>query len=464
VAARHLTPVGYGPFSVAVTIVLWLKILLRSVLLPGFRKAVSEDPSRLRAAVGLGWRWYAPLAAGALLLFVGAIPLLARLLGDPSLARLLIFAALDLPFSAALLFGHSVLNGLRQYGWFAVSLLAYSLGRTGGAIALLALGFGAGAALGGLALGSLVGGALALAGIASRLRAEPASDYPPLLSRSWMWTAAAVPSSFGWATLASLDLWTVQALSVDEGATGRYAAAFMVAQVPYLLLQGVSLALFPRLSEALASGRRELARGVTARALRLALLVLPGLCVVVAVSAAEVLSLLMSPEYAPAGPVLRLLFAATALGAAAELLLGVPAAADRPRVRTAVILSMLGLQAALLVVLVPTRGGVGAAWAMLGTMGAGAAAGVILTARYTGVLPPLGTALRVALSASLVFAAGSLWEAAGLEVAAKTATLGLLYLAVLVISREITSADLRELARAFSRRGGRRPAAPTARD
>jgi O-antigen/teichoic acid export membrane protein len=298
--------------------------------------------------------------------------------------------------------------------------------------------------------------------VASRLRQEPVTEYPDLLRRSWMWTGAMVPSSFGRATVMSLDLWMVQALAAGSESVGLYAAAFMVAQVPYLLVQGLMLSLFPKVSGALVAGSTELARRVTTQAIRLTLLLVPPACVLVGVSSSEILSLLMSSDYVSAGPVLRVLFTATALLATALLFLTIPPAADRPRVRTVSVLSILVLDAGLLAFFIPAWGLLGAAWATLIAFGSGALLSLVLVFHYTRALPPLGTVVRVGLAVALIGGIGSRWEAAGLEVIAKGAALGAIYLAALVATRELGAADLRDLTRAL--RPVARPTGAESRD
>ncbi|MFH0963093.1 MAG: oligosaccharide flippase family protein [Planctomycetota bacterium] len=458
VAARKLPQESYGQFVVVLSVLGWLRVLQGMLLVTGFRKVVSEDHRRLGAALTVGARYYAVVSAALFIVYLADIPLIAYVFGERAPARLLLIAGLEIPFAAVLILSRLLLGAVRQYVAVAASLMLYAGVRAGAAVALLILGLGPAGPILGEVIASAVAGALALTLCLRANAAIPAVAYPPLMRRAVMWTALELPGNLGLRTLASVDLWMLAALVQDSSLVGLYGTAYAFSRLPQFLFTGMVTAVFPRVSGALAEGKRELARSVSRQAVRLLMLVLVPACFIVASSSSEILTLLFSSRYASGGSTLAILMAAMSCSGCLLLLCELLAAADRLGKRLSLVVVLLPLSLALNALLIPRWGLTGAATASLATFAVGVAAGAALAQRHLDILPSPWTLLRCLGASGLSYGIGLLWPAEGMMLVVKLAALGALYVAALLLMGEVTREDWKHLAGVVARDAGRQAA------
>lgn len=451
-AARLLdSRADYGRFVVVLSVMTWVKYSHGLLLLPGFRKIVSEDHRRLRPALIAAAKWYTLIALAFFLAFRGCAPLLARALGDPALVPFLALAALEIPFFAALFMSRQLLTAIRRYASAGVPMMVYAVVRAGVACSLLLLGYGVAGAIGGHVIGTLVACVIALT-LCLRAQAQiPEAPYPAMMRRALHWTALEFPASLGMLTLASLDLWLVGRLIEDRELTGLYGAAFTLSRLPQFFVVGMRGAVFPRVSGALAEGKSDLAREVGAKAIRLLIMLFVPFCCLMAGAGRQIVELLFPAKFGGAGgPVVLLSIAMSCLGLT-MLLCSLVAAANRPGVRLALVAVLLPLGFVLNVKLIPVWGLSGAASASLATAAAGVALASVLVYRYVGIIPPGMTILRCALGGAAVYLLSRIWPTAGAMVVVKCAAAGVLYVTALALLREVTRDDLGRLVRVLGR-------------
>ena len=190
--------------------------------------------------------------------------------------------------------------------------------------------------------------------------------------------------------------------------------------------------------------------------MRFLLIILTPICVLAAGSAREVMALLFSAPYGEAGGLLTTLVAAVSCAAGMKVMLSLLAAADRPGKRSLLVVGLLPAGVALNLWLTHRMGPSGAATATLITMATGVTLGAALVYRYIGALPPMLTALRCGLAGGAVLGLGLLWRADGLLVVPKLAALGLLYVVLLFVLRELGAGEVRSTLRAVLARGAAR--------
>lgn len=453
VGTRVLTQADYGRFMTVLAVSTWLHVALGTLLVPGLCKIVSEDPRRLRAAVSAALRWHWGAALVACVGLLAAASALARLLGDPALTPLLFVAALELLFFAGHTLSRWLLAAVQHFTGALSALAAYSVVRAAGAIALMLLGLGAIGATAGLAAGSVAGALIGMGIVLSLQKKLDAAPYPPMVRRSLTWAAMTMPAGVGVFTLNCMDIWFVKGLVADPAAAGLYGAAFAAARLPDVLAQGLLSAVFPKVSNALASGRSDVARSVALEAMRFLLIVFTPVAAITACSSRDIMSLLFGAPYGEAHLILTLLVLAMSLSAALKLSLNLLAAADRPGPRLAFVAALLPLAVALNIMLIRRFGAPGAALASLLVMSLGGLAGILMVHRMLGALPPLRTILRCGSAALAVYLLGTLWPAGGWLVLLKVAGLLAVYVALLFLSRELRLRDLRRMREQLLSRG-----------
>ncbi|MEJ2870562.1 oligosaccharide flippase family protein [Actinomycetospora sp. OC33-EN08] len=415
----------------AVGVLLNLLLLATSVLAAGFPWALARDTARgeeagsVRVAlVGnvvlgtvLGGAFAAvQLTSGAVLPGVGPVPTLL------AAATIVVLAVV------AVLIG--ALQGARRFdavGAARVSEIVVKVVAALGAVGLAGYGIGGvAAALLAAAVASALVAYLAAADRLPRGSRQPRRPRPGTL-------AAAVPmavSTTCFGLLGTLDVLALGAAGVPLAVVGVYQAAAVLARAPFFVGSALSDAAFPFIAGAPTAAA---AHRALLGALRWVPLVLVPCQLVLVVVPGPVLDVVLPDSYAPAaGPVRILSLGTTGLLLADMLLKALFARGAAAAVARRVPVAVLA-QVAALVVLVPTSGAAGAAWAFaVGTWTTVALLGVLYVRllRPTWSTPvPTRWAAAVAVLVALLLVATTLPTAPALAVVAA----GLVAYAVLAV-------------------------------
>jgi len=436
VLGRALGPVDYGLFGVVIGLMTVVNALQTSAVPQAIAKFAAEhryDPGDLLLTGGL-----LQVGSGialAIVLFLLADPI-ATLLHDGELAAPLRLAALAFPSYAlfALLLGLE--GGHGRYVRQALMMSLYSVAK-----AVLAVSLGLLFSLLGAIAGYVVAPAVAALTSSEILRFRqgrlmslgPIASYSiPLLS------LAAVSIAY-----LNLDLFLVKSLVADPASAGYYTAAQNIARVPYYLSTGLAAILLPAVARVATSDPRR-ARLMVGDALRFGVLLLLPIAVVLVAGAREAVQLLYGERYVSATGPLMLLSAAMGVFAFFSFLSSLLAGIGRPS--HAVLAAAAGLvtTAAIAVVLIPASAMQGAALATL----AGAVTALLLALAATSrALPfevPWLTLARVGIASAVVgMIAENLNGAAAVLLGLPL--VGLLYVGMLIVTRELGPDDWQRL-------------------
>jgi len=238
-----------------------------------------------------------------------------------------------------------------------------------------------------------------------------------------------------------------------------YRACQLFAFLPYQLLVSLTQVLFPMLAHARADNDSAKVKEYVARGARLGAIATGVFVAVVAATPQSLLGFLYSPAIAAQGAsTLRVL--ALAQGAFAMFAIGSTILASVSRERTAARLTLLALtlSATACAVLVP-RATFGEAQLVTSARAVGSALflslGVAawLVKRETGAFVALRTAARVALAIAVTVAVGSQLPVTGRLVTPVVCALSAaVYMLMLVVTREVRAADVRDLTAILRRR------------
>jgi O-antigen/teichoic acid export membrane protein len=496
ILGRWLTPALFGVFSVTMTVLVWVEITVNNgvpVALQKFLPDRSLAPAPvLRAAA----RCQASIAIAVFLIMFLAAPWLAILLRDPTLTGYLRLAFVDILAMAAYAYYRGTLNGWRFFRQLSLTIGAYSLAKLAAICLLILLGLGVQgaligniiASLGGLAVGyfwtrrhrgrqgyqgqpsppaeveppapSEPGQTIDERAAPASERAAPASERAaPASERAAPASERAAPASeraimafvlpAALFTLVSnvllgLDLMGVKALVADANQVGYYSAAVKLAEAPRLVLLAFSFTLLPALSHAIASLDQAQTRHYLQQIIRMLALVLLPLLALVTATAEPLITLTFTAAYQPAAPILTVLIFTYTIYTVYITLVTALLAENRPGRALAIPLALL--PAAL-----------GAVWwgaSRFGTLGAACASLVSVTLAATIVTgyvlrrfrPACGAArhslARAALASALVGVLAWLWAPTGLMLLVAYGLLGGLYLALLLLLRELQLQDV----------------------
>ena len=453
VAARWLPAAEYGSFVVVLSIITWAENL-QGAALSGPAKAVSEDHRRIYAALRLSVKWFLPSGVTAGILLLVAAPFIASGLGDRALTTLLVLAAVEIPLTAVLRLTARFSKAMRCYAVSSAVYSVYSLGRTVLGCSLIVLGLGAFGGIAGQVAATAVAAGLGVFLLLRAIRGLDKVEYPQMLTRSASWAGYSFVYAVAMSTLITMDMWCVKGLIPNAAQAGFYGAAFALARTPKFLIQPVTGAVFPRVSQALTQNRCDLAADVTKQSFRILFIVLVPLCVLVGESATEIINFLFSDRYSSAGSPLIILMAALSVYAFFQLLMSLTSAADRPGLRMAFSLVLVPIGLVLNFLLIPIHGIIGAAQATLITMSIGVLVTFRFVLRCTGAKIPGWTVFRCAISGMLVYGAASLWSAYDWMLIPKLAIMGMIYIAVLFIIGELGKKEIQSVAGAIPGQAG----------
>lgn len=458
------SPEAYGTYATVLNLVSILNNVLVAGTIQTISKLVSENEDNAVAIVRRGLVYQ--LALGALLAgaFAGSSRWVAGdVLLDARLAPML--AVVSIVIFAYSLYAALVgsLNGRRLFSRQAALDLAFSTLRTGGILAPAAFGLGALGSVSGFAAAAVVilGIALVLVGAgragvgAPSLRRYAGLALPLLVYQALINVMMQIDLSVlrRYAALAALDAGQSAEAAAEIGArlAGYFRAAQSFAFIPYQLIIPVTFVVFPLVSRATASADAETTKLYVRGALRFSIIVLFGLAAPLLGGAEGALRFVFPAEYGLAAPALRVLVCGQI--AFALFVIAATILSGSGRVRAAALFALSGV-----VVLLPAGGvliaragvgdgGVPAMEAAAAATAAGTCTALVLVTVYLhrtlgASFAPLSVA-RTLLAASAA-ALTTAWLARPSSKVASLAAMvagGVVYLVVLVVTRELRRAD-----------------------
>jgi O-antigen/teichoic acid export membrane protein len=244
--------------------------------------------------------------------------------------------------------------------------------------------------------------------------------------------------------LMSVDIFFVKAMVASPEAAGYYAAGQNIARIPLFLVAGLAAIILPAVAGA---GRRgvEATAATASRALRWALIIVIPMAAVILATSTPLVELVYSASYRPAGAVLAVLSPAMAALAMSSIVAGILGGVGRVASPASSAVAGLAVTAIACLVLTPMAGAEGAAMAtLIGSLVA--LTGMVLT--LWRALPgslPLGSVVRVGTVSIVVGSVAWLLPAEGASLLVAYAALGILSVALLLGTRELTLTELQGL-------------------
>ncbi len=315
---RILAPSDYGRYSLVITLTTMIIVLIGNGIPTAMAKYLSEiidkDPRHIQPIKRKTIRMQAVLMLSVTVVFFLAAPLIAHLLGDPTLTPLFRFSALIIPAFAAASFYFSFFTGLHFFRLQATLKTVRALGRVI-FIITLAYFFGVPGAVGGYIAAPLLVFAVAIAfdffytkKIYPAVRAEKPIALSPTFS-----TRAII--AFAWPLtlfllfyqlISSVDLYLVKALLHDDYLTGLYNAVITSGGIPYFLFYALTIILLPAISKTTAERNTAETTHLLTKSLRLMVFVLVPLVTLLALYSTQTLHLIYGSAYTAAADPMRI--------------------------------------------------------------------------------------------------------------------------------------------------------------
>ncbi len=468
---------GYGALSRVLAVASVVNNVVVSSSIQGVSRTVARARARARGALleeqalRATLKVHVPLALGLALLFAAAAPLVGKFEHAPHVVAPLIVAS-----GVVALYGLyaplvGMLNGRAQFTRQASLDMTFAVLRT---IGMLGLGWafarrGMSGALG--AISGFVLAAACIVPLAARRAGtgRPGGEGAPEVPSPREYLAQLLPlalAQLGTNVLMQIDI-TVLGRFLSEGAlvtnaadpakaadewVGVYRACQLFAFLPYQLLFSVTQVLFPMLAHAKSEGDTAAVARYVARGARIATIA-GGLMVSVIVAVpGGLLEFAYGSEVASRGhDTLRLL----ALGQAAFALLGVAmtvlASLGRERLAASITICACAAVCLACFFAMPTDAFgriqlISTAAATTSALGLALVAGVVAVVRVAGAFVPWKTAARVGAAVAIAFVAGpSLPHVGRYAVVLLAGALGVVYVVLMVVTGELSRADLEDV-------------------
>jgi O-antigen/teichoic acid export membrane protein len=449
---RALGPSGYGVYALAVSVG-GLLLLPAGLGLPwAIGRFVADhrsDLGQVRAILGLGLKIQLPAAIVASVGLFAASGAIADAYGQPRLGWPLRWVAVSLLGRAMFGFLTSVATSLRRVAvglWMAI---IESATETSASVVLVVAGAGATGATLGKAIGYSVGSAagllltLRLLGIGRKWRAAPLKVGVRTVMK---YAGAMLVVDAAWSAISQIDVVLIGAV-LGSFAVGSFGAVIRVMGVLGYLGIAVSSGVAPRLS--LAGGDPD-TRSFN-EALRY-LIILQGLVIApLLVWAEPIVHLLLGSKYRHAAEIMRVLTVYFVVGAPASLVSVAVTYLGEARRRVIIMIATLGFGAVITYVLLRAVGVLGAAIADDLVQIVYIVANVWIASRLITVeLRRLAwSSVRTLLAAgamALPLAVIGTHHLSAVQWVVGGCASGLVYAGMLIVTRELTIAELRVLA------------------
>lgn len=439
---RELGPSLYGVYGVVLSMQSIFGLFLTLGVPVAVSRFVARDEETAQSVLAKGVRLQmliAVIVAGSVLLLS---PVLARLLGDPTLTSYI-------AFSAAVIFAQALypvytqfFGGIHLFSRQSLLTAIYAVVKLAGALSLIYVLHVYGAFA-----GFLIGGIAAAIFGWYWTRGVGGSKPTALSTRSFLAFAGIyVLVLVGLQILISLDLFMVKAFLRDDTVAGYYNAAVTLSRIPYQLLQALGFIVLPSVAMLTRPGRShdEAAQFISDTIRYLIALIVPSVALAAATSKPLIL-LFYSTPYLPAAPVLTILMVGLGSIAFYLLLANIVAAAGRPTFCVALTAGLLAVSGILGYVLIPRWGLMGAAWQTTIAGIIGLAVMAVYTFRSFHIPIPIRSTLNILIASAIAVLPTYFWQATPVTLFLQYIVAGLLYVLALVLLREVNSRDVERL-------------------
>jgi O-antigen/teichoic acid export membrane protein len=248
--------------------------------------------------------------------------------------------------------------------------------------------------------------------------------------------------------LQKTDLILVKAVSASDPVTaatnaGYYGAAVNVANITFQLIVSIAFVIFPLVSEATFNRDTETTQVYIANTLRAVLIIMAVVATLFSANSRSVLVLLYPRDYQEASQALAILAFGAMLFGLFYVTTTIITASGKPLVALGFGSVALVANAAFNLILIPRYGLSGAAAGVVASMLLGVLGSLTYLGWNYGRILPVPSLIRLAICAGVVYAASlSFTPSSRLLILAKLTGLGVLFLVLLVITREIKKSDL----------------------
>ena len=440
---RNLGPAGYGLFTLASVIVVWIEWSITAVFGRATFKFVGEAQDWKPVGSAVVRLHIAVSVVSAALLWLVSVPV-SRYLTEPDLAGYLRLYAIDIPLFSLAQAHRNILVGIGAFHERALVSATRWIARLALILAFVYLGLSVRGAI----LGCI--GASVIELIVARLYIRPPifrySEFP--LARLWDYALPLFLFALSLRIYDKLDLVMLKALGGTAELAGIYGAAQNLSLVPGVFALSFSPLLLSSVSRALISGQDAQAREMGVNAIRVVMVMIP-FAGMAAGASHEITQFVFGSAFVDSAPLFSVLFFGATGLAMISVTTAILTAAGRPALTFLLIGPLVPLAFFADLKVIPRYGATGAAAVTTGFAIAGALATLIAVYRHLQIAPPAFTFLRSLILTAAGWAAAAFWPAAGILLVLKLAVISSLILLGFFLFGEMRPGEAALLRRAL---------------
>ncbi|MDD3486800.1 MAG: flippase [Candidatus Moranbacteria bacterium] len=447
VMGRVLGPADYGRFGIIVTLTTMTIVLIGQSVPTAMSKYLSEifesKPNLIPVIKKQTAKIQAVIVGTVTVAFFLLAPLLARVLGDPSLTNLFRLSTLVIPAFALASFYFYYYTGIHKFKIQAFLKTSRGIWRLVFIIGLALFLKSRGYALEGAILGYII------APLSIFIEAYSLDPYKKLKAiGNFEWRKLAV---FAWPVtifliayqlLNTIDLYLVKGILHSDVQTGLYNAAYTVGAIPYNLFYALTIILLPSVSKTTSENNSAETKKIVSHSLRFLTMFLVPTCLLMAYFSLPIINIFYSSKYALAAPVMTLYVFAEGFQTVFYVLTFILNGAGKVKIPMNAAIFGLFLNTFITYFLIKQYGIVGGAAGTMIVSFAVMVFALVYTYREFGYLFSVKSFLKI-LTASAVMIAGTfLFPKTNYYFLIWSVILFAIYLFVLYIFREISAKDL----------------------
>jgi O-antigen/teichoic acid export membrane protein len=449
---RLISREDVGLYKVTVGVVSIINAVIVTCTQQTVSKYISQEDEKADSVKAKALKLQTLVGGGAAIGFFLLAPVIAGYLNDERLTnplRLASLITLSYAFYAVFI---GYFNGQKKFFTQALVDMTYSTLKLGFIVLFVWFGFGVMGAIGGFAMAAASVLALS-AGFAGRGKRFGEVQVTELLQfQSYILLFTLLLN-----LLQKVDLVLVKALSSSDATIAShnaadYGAALDLANITYQIIISITFVIFPLVSQATFADDREKTRIYIANTMRYSLMIMAIVATLFSANAKAVLSVAFPADYQAGSGALSVVAYGMLFFGLLYVITTIISASGKPKVSLMIGALTLSASATLNYLLIPIYGLTGAGTATSIAMLMGVIVGSVYLLTKFNTLMPLISFLRISGCAALIYAASFGFSTnVKILIILKLAVLGVLYIAALVLSRELGREDFLALKRVIKK-------------
>lgn len=439
---RFLGPKEYGIFGVIITLLNIIDVFLIRGIRDTIPKFISQNKAYYGSIKKKSLIFQTFLSLSFVSIYFCLAEYLAIILNDITLTKYIRLSAFIIPFLCVYVVYIGILTGLREFKLQACSTIFRSTSKWIFVVILVWIGMGV---TGGI-LGYIFASILALIFIiflhnkfAKANKTQDKLDFS--IKRLISFAIPLVIFSGALTLLMNLDLLFVKALTESNIQTGFYTSALAISRAPYYVFFALSFTLLPSISKSTSTNNLPQTQEYISKSLRYLLMLILPLAFFVSGSAGEVIKLTYSSVYISAASPLSILIFGITFITIFYILATIITGSGNPRVSMAMALSLVPIDIALNLLLIPEYGLEGAATATTITCLIGLIIGAIYVKMKFGMLMCGISFSKILIGSSVLFIIPQFFIVSGLLFIVYAIGMFGVYFLILLAFKELKEED-----------------------